>query len=231
MRLAAFFAFQSAGFTYLALSLEGVFLALLWPAATSVLLCAAYFGLGPAPFGKRPDGTMQPLLVAISLPYFAAIWSIWHVQRLLGEPPFHEIAPGLLLGRRPLPGELPADVDLVVDLTCEFPEPAAVRTGRQYRCLPTLDGFVPDGEALRALAIEVARFDGRIYIHCAQGHGRSATLAAAVLLERGLASSVDEAEAMMKRVRPGVRLHSVQRVLLMRLYAPRTAAAIGSAER
>ena len=68
----------------------------------------------------------------------------------------------------------------------------------------------------RAL-VEVARFDGPIYVHCAAGHGRSATLAAAVLVERGSAPDMLAAERMMKGARPTVRLSSEQRRLARRL--------------
>ncbi|WP_438040307.1 hypothetical protein [Sorangium sp. So ce128] len=43
------------------------------------------------------------------------------------------------------------------------------------------------------------------------GHGRSATIAAALLLNRGLAASVSEAEAQLRLRRPGIRLNAAQR--------------------
>jgi hypothetical protein len=58
---------------------------------------------------------------------------------------------------------------------------------------------------------------GTIYIHCAQGRGRSAALAAALLIARGMAANVDEAEAALSRARPSVRLNSAQRAWVARV--------------
>lgn len=68
------------------------------------------------------------------------------------------------------------------------------------------------------LVRKVARWQGGVYIHCASGHGRSATVAAAVLMVRGLAADAKAAENLMKRVRPGIRLSLGQRRLLGRVH-------------
>jgi protein-tyrosine phosphatase len=72
-------------------------------------------------------------------------------------------------------------------------------------------------ETLRTLSREIADWPGAVYIHCAVGHGRSATVAAAVLLARGLAANPREAVALLRRSRPLVRLTRVQRCVLERL--------------
>jgi protein-tyrosine phosphatase len=133
------------------------------------------------------------------------------------EPCCHEVAPGLWLGRRPLRREVPADVVLVVDLTAEFFAARGVRAGREYLALPTLDGTAPDEAALRAAVARLADHPGPVYLHCAAGHGRSALLAAALLLARGLAADHHQAEARLRQVRPRVRLTRRQRQLLRRL--------------
>ncbi len=105
----------------------------------------------------------------------------------------------------------------MVDLTAEFPEPEGVRNGRDYICVPTLDASVPvDGQFVE-LVETVNRIDGSTYVHCAQGHGRSGTLVAALLLARGAAKSVDEAVATVRKARPGVRLNAQQKALLTRV--------------
>jgi protein-tyrosine phosphatase len=195
--------------------------ALLWPALSFVIVAAAYAGLGPTVFGKRPDGRLAGWAVALLLPYLVLTWALWRWLRRLGkEPCCHEVAPGLWLGRRPLPDEVPAGVDLVVDLTAEFPEPRGVCDGRTYLCLPTLDTLAPDERAFGELVRRVAGWPGTVYVHCASGHGRSATVAAAVLIARGLAGDVNEAEAMLRRARPGVRLKKAQRELLAKGILP-----------
>jgi protein-tyrosine phosphatase len=101
-------------------------------------------------------------------------------------------------------------VSLVVDLTAEFVECRAVRTACRYISAPVLDTGVMDEAAFLALVQEVARWPGPVYIHCAQGHGRTGTFAAAVLLARGHCDTVDAAVAQLRAVRPGLALGQAQ---------------------
>jgi hypothetical protein len=191
---------------------------LLWPAVSLLLVGAAYAGLGPRILGKRPDGRLAPAAVVLLLPYLLATWIVWHIYRLVSpEPCYHEVAPGLWLGRRAFARELPPGVGLVIDMTAEFAAPRGVGVGREYHCLPTLDTAAPDETQLRAAVEKVVAWPGPVYVHCAQGHGRSALLAAAVLVRRNLATDARQAEEMLCRVRPGVRLTRSQRKMLDRL--------------
>ena len=193
---------------------------LLWPAVSFALVAAAYAGVGPRVFGKRPDGTLRPVHLVALLPFLAFASGVWHVLRLTGgKPAWHEVAPGLYLGRRVFAGELPSGVGLVVDLTAEFVEPAAVRTGREYRSLPVLDALPPDEARFAALVAEVAAFPGPVYVHCARGHGRSGLFVAAVVLARGLAATPADAVKRVRGARPGVRLKKGQARLLERVAA------------
>jgi protein-tyrosine phosphatase len=191
---------------------------LLWPGASSLLLAVAYAGLGPRVYGKRRDGRLSWWALLLLLPYLLLTWAAWHLMRLFSkEDCCNEVAPGLYVGRRALAHELPPGVSLVVDLTAEFPSPRGIAAGRDYLCLPTLDALAPDEGAVRALVAHVAARPGAVYIHCAAGHGRSATAAAAILLARGLASDVRGAEDVLRRARPRIRLLPAQRRLLERL--------------
>jgi protein-tyrosine phosphatase len=156
--------------------------------------------------------------VLLLLPYLLLTWASWHMQRLLSrEPCCNEVAPGLWIGRRVFAKELPSEVSLIVDLTVEFAEPRGVRAGRSYVCLPILDALVPAERPLRELVERIAAWPGTVYIHCALGHGRSALVAAAVLLKRQLAADAQRAEALIRQVRPTVRLTPSQRRLLERI--------------
>ena len=188
-------------------------LLLIWTGAAFLIVAAGYAGVGPAVFGKQPDGRLQPGRRLLLLPYLLLIELLWHGQRLFQRAPgSHEVAPGVWLGRRPLAGELPAGVRLVVDLTCEFPR-GALLEGAEYCSLPCLDAAAPDPAAFAATVNRASQAEG-VYIHCALGHGRSATLAAAVLVARRIAASAEEAERMLTRIRPGVGLCPAQRRLL-----------------
>ncbi|HVN42503.1 MAG TPA: hypothetical protein VMT50_06935, partial [Steroidobacteraceae bacterium] len=125
--------------------------------------------------------------------------------------------PGLFLGRRARAAELPKGVEVVVDLTAEHDEPSGVREGRAYRLLSTLDGCSPDEAGLRALVSELALSSAPIFVHCAVGRGRSSTVAAALLLARGLAQTPEEAEERLRAARPYVKLTARQRALLTRV--------------
>src|SRR5262249_35360777 len=149
----------------------------------------------PRVFGKQPDGRLAWWALVLLGPFLVFAWVAWlFSSRLNREPACHEIVPGLWLGRRLGARELPSGVGLGIDLTAEFPEPRGVTTGRLYRCLPTLDCLAPEESTVRLLIEETARHEGGVLIHCAAGHGRSALVAAGVLLVRKLAGDVREAE-------------------------------------
>ena len=67
-----------------------------------------------------------------------------------------------------------------------------------------------------------------VFVHCAVGHARSASVVAAVVIRKGLAVDVDSAEALLRRKRPGIRLNRLQRQQVKRLTAPSIAGAARS---
>jgi protein-tyrosine phosphatase len=78
--------------------------------------------------------------------------------------------------------------------------------------LPLLDGaYPPDLAVFSAFIASTASQEGDIYIHCAYGHGRAALTTAALLLHRGLVTTAQEAQSMLKKARPGTHLNSAQR--------------------
>lgn len=130
---------------------------LAWSGLGFGVVAVAYALQKPGVFGKRGDGTMAWGPCVLLLPYLLLTWLLWYCQtRFSREAVCDEVAPGLWLRRRVTGTELPPDVTLVVDLTSEFGEPRALRTGRAYLCLPTLDNAAPDLEAF-AEAVRVCR--------------------------------------------------------------------------
>lgn len=199
----------------------------LWPALSAGVFGLAYAGLGPRAIGKGPSGRQHPALRLLHLPTLALLGGIWHLQRLLGrEPAVDEVAPGVWVGRWLYPSELPPECGLVVDLTCEFAPHTGVLARCDYLTLPTLDG-TPPSPAQLAQVQELRDHPGGILFHCAQGHGRSATCAAVLMIARGLAGDVEEAEATMRAARPGVRLKPVQRQAVAALAGERGGSGAG----
>jgi protein-tyrosine phosphatase len=217
VRYALIFFLLGAYLAVLAGLFGGLCWLLLWPALNGFLLSAGYLGLGPRICGKRADGRLAWWAVVLLLPYLTATWVLWHLgRRLSREPPCHEVAPALWVGRRPFVHELPDGVTLVVDLTAEFIAHRKVVQGRTYLCLPTLDTAAPEEKAFQHVVGRIVGWQGAVYVHCAAGHGRSAAVAAAVVMARGLAGSVQEAEDLLRQARPGIRFTPAQRALLLR---------------
>ena len=102
----------------------------------------------------------------------------------------------------------------VLDVTAELNEcPAFLRADVTYLLLPTLDKrpLQPD-QMKRALEFITRSLEsGSVYVHCALGHGRSASVVAAYLLASGTVGSVDQAEAWLRKIRPQVKLTGAQK--------------------
>ncbi len=218
MHYAVFFTFCASCLVVSAVHHGGWAYLLCWPAVSFLLLALAYVAARPSLLGKQPDGRLAWWALLGFAPVLLLLWTIWHLQRWFSrEPPCQEVAPGLWLGRRPFAHEVPADVRWIVDLTAEFPASRGLLAGRDYLLVATLDGLAPEEAAFRAAVNHVAALASPVLVHCAMGHGRSATVVAAVLLARGIARDVREAEEQLRRVRPRVRLNAGQRRLLRRV--------------
>ena len=186
-------------------------LLLLWPALSCGLVSAAYLRFGHRIFGKRLDGSMACASVTLLLPYLLLVWAVWHIIRCVSrEPHCNRLADDITIGRRLLSHELPPDVDTVVDLTCEFPEPAALRAVPQYISFPLLDAGALSSGSLADFSRRLAGIDGSLFIHCAQGHGRAGLISALLLIARGLATDGDDALRQIRMSRPLVDLDRVQ---------------------
>lgn len=219
MQYGVYFLLLGIGFIAMAIVRGGGWWWFAWPGLSFVAVGAAYLLSRPGLLGKRADGRLASIALPYTLPFVLFAWSAWHVRRWVGyrNPVAAEIAPGVWLGRRAGARELPPGVTTVVDLTAEFWEPRGVARDRCYVCVPTLDTLATDDAQFRQALDAVLAAKPAVFIHCAQGHGRSAALAAAVLIRRGLAADVDEAEKMLRRLRPGVGLYRRQRDLVRRI--------------
>lgn len=193
--------------------------------AAGFFACALAYALRwPRVWLKRPDGTLHPLSYVLFGPLHALHWlSLLLAIRLERAKPLHEVAPNMWLGRRLLPHELGGllgskDV-AVLDLTSEFAENRTLRRGK-YLCLPILDHTAPTveqiNEALVFLDENISQTP--VFVHCALGHGRSATVVAAWLLKHGRSLNTEAAVNQLQEVRSGVRLESSQMKLLKDMF-------------
>ena len=188
---------------------------LAWCGAAFSIAGVAHVTSAPWLLGKGRDGRMNAVSLLVLLPYFLVTWGRWQLEWWLSsEKPWDEVAPGLFLGRWPGRSRLPPRVEIVVDMTAELPAPSWLVGACEYVSLPTLDTTAPDRARFAEVARQVAESPVPAYIHCALGHGRSATMAAAVLLSRRIAGTVPEALHRLRAVRPRVRLEASQLRLL-----------------
>ena len=139
----------------------------LWPGVSFVLVGIAYLAAGVAIYGKRKDGVIPFFRFIVLAPFLIHTWLVWRVLRQFSrEPAYHELTPGVLIGRRLLPHDLPAVVDCIVDVTSEFNEAPAIRRMPGYMCIPILDADVPPLESVVAKLRDIQSCGAkRIYIH------------------------------------------------------------------
>jgi len=96
-------------------------------------------------------------------------------------------------------------VTAVLDLTAEFSEAASFRS-LTYKNIPILDLTAPTAAQLDQMVsfIERESAAGIVYVHCKIGYSRTAAVACAYLMRSGLAASVADAIAFVRRVRSAI---------------------------
>jgi protein-tyrosine phosphatase len=203
------------------LGLTVVGLAAAWASLSLLAVCALYLDAarGGDP-GPLLQGRRRPWLQPVFWPFRAVSYGVFAGARFWrrGSAVVNEVAPGLFLGARLFPGEAGAlrsrGVTVIVDLTSELP-PAGVFAAAPFEryAVPTLDRAPPPpavfDEAVRWIAARIASGHA-VYVHCAFGRGRSATIAAAVLVALGRARDAAEAVAMVTAARPAVSIKGEQ---------------------
>jgi hypothetical protein len=179
-----------------------------WPTVSLLAVAAVYLLVGPAAYGKR-DGRLGLAARVLFWPTLLGQRASrrWYARQ--GRPVdvvTETLWIGRQLTRREATAARAAGVGAVIDLTCEFTEPPALRS-LPYLHLPTLDLTAPTAEQLdRAVAFAAGHAAaGRVvFVHCKAGYSRTAVVAAAVLLASGRAASADEAVALLRSARPAL---------------------------
>ena len=197
-----------------------------YTAFSCLWLAVAYVKGGVGLLGKSRDGRLQPSSWLLFAPYHVLNRiSLWLYRRTSREPALVQVVPNLYFGRRLScreSCELPPQRWIgVLDLAGEFSEVDRLREVERYRSLPVLDGTALAEELLREAVVwlrEVVPV-GPVYVHCALGHGRSATVVVAYLLSTGVVGTALEGERRLRSLRAGVRLNSEQ-VRQLRVFEP-----------
>jgi hypothetical protein len=175
----------------------------------------------------RGPAVLIILMRVLLLPYAFFSGLVLAVNRIVvREAPWDKVEEGILLGAIPLAWErkrlLDEGAGAILNFCFEFPrgEGWAGSMGIVERYEPFLDGVAPaKDQLLDAVAwVREMRDEGKtVFVHCAQGHGRSAVALAAYLILTGKAPDPVAARAMLKSVRPGVRLRADSMALLSTL--------------
>lgn len=179
----------------------------LYPAFSLTLVAAAYLKRGPIIFrksgGKIPFSArllLAPYLVGqyLSRRYYRRECAAWN-----------EVTPRVWIGAH-LNGNEAAEarrkgVAAVLDLTAECSEESSLRQ-LHYLNLPVLDLTPPSLDQLRQAVEFITRHEsnGVVFVHCKIGYSRSAAAIGSYLLASGLAATVDEAAAQLRRARPTI---------------------------
>jgi protein-tyrosine phosphatase len=195
-----------------------------YSAVSFLALGLGYVFRFPAIWMKRRGGAIHPVSFGLFLPLHLLNWICLRLAtRKARYPARHEIAPNLWLGQRPFATEARAMLAkgnwAVVDLTSEFQEVQELRRSN-YLWLPTLDHTAPTTKQIEsALSFIQGEIRQRpVLIHCALGHGRSATVVAAWMLRHNLAKTPEEANRKLQEIRAGVQLKAAQLRLLEEMF-------------
>lgn len=198
----------------------------------SCMALAWIYGLAVAgrPEAGRSFGGADVLGLALRPYQVVAGAALRFTARFGKEPAFDEVVPGLFLGRVPFARDRErlreVGIVAVIQLCAEFPNLSGLARlqGVDVVAIPILDGLAPSSEQLRTAvhSVQCWRSERRsVLIHCAQGHGRSGTVLAAVLLDQGLAADPEQALRMIREARPGARPAGHQVAALHRFHENR----------
>lgn len=181
---------------------------LLWLCFSGLVFAAAYLLNRPRfVCGKDSSGSVSIFLLLINLPWLLFTWSVWVLFAIFDRGPKVSPIPGaaVSISRYPLWSIDLSGFDRVFDLTAEFPCFYGRFVG--YRSFANLDGV-----ALSNFQdLPKIRSDEKVLIHCAQGHGRSATFASLLLAKNSIFFTPEQAYEAIISVRPKAKLATSQR--------------------
>ncbi|THU53832.1 hypothetical protein C4D60_Mb10t18570 [Musa balbisiana] len=169
----------------------------------------------PALLGKRSDGSFPLWAKFIFGPYLVSVRLYAVLKRLKRrESLYNEVSENLYVGGWPTsPSQMPPGDPVVIDCTCELPKGSFINKDA-YFCIPLWDSRSPSPAQIESAARWACQKRAEkkpIYIHCANGHGRSVCVMCALLVELGVAESWKDAEKMIREKRPFIRMNAHHR--------------------
>lgn len=207
MKYAAFFSSLAIAILYWFSISHGLFLWLLiYPLLNCIILFVAYLLNWPSLIlGKTATGQINSLLLLVNLPWLLLTWVIWVIEAIASsEAQINRIdSTNIYVGRYPYLTQT-KQFDWVIDLTAEFLPCKTV--AKQYICLSNLDG-IPLRNTNHPPHLSPNQ---KILIHCAQGHGRSATYAALLMSQLLPNTSPQQALSLVLESRPGAKPSKAQ---------------------
>ena len=111
-------------------------------------------------------------------------------------------------------------INACVNMRIEFDDAEHGLAPEHYLYLPTIDDDAPTMEHLQegiAFIQNVIDNGGKVYIHCKGGIGRAPSMAAAYFISTGM--SLEEAETLIRKTRPFIRIMPPQYDILRELEA------------
>ncbi len=189
----------------------------LWVGASLLAVSVVYaFGLEGVVRSRSEGGPVTLPRWALFFPYFAGNYLSWRYYRNR-LPLVSHVRDHVYIGRYPGHEEYEGLRDLGIERTIDLAaEQPFHKTPLPRHHFPLLDQTIQSPEALHKV-VEAIALDGRpVDVHCALGLSRSVLAVSAWLMYRGC--SYEEAEAVMRRVRPGYVRAPYMRITL-ELYA------------
>jgi protein-tyrosine phosphatase len=180
-------------------------------------LSITYFSSRPELLGKKSDGTAKWFPRLLNFPWYLISQVVWRISILISKEECYHAIPStkISIGRKFLSGELPPDTQVLIDLTSEFSE--AHHKVPTYISLPMLDGVAPSSDLKVFIASIIPIIESQnTYIHCVQGHGRTATFTSLLLSQLNKISPMEAYESILN-VRPEAKASSSQLTYLGQL--------------
>jgi hypothetical protein len=189
----------------------GGFLWFGWPALALGVMGLSYATANPR-WLQKSSGTLSPPAEWILLP--ALLTAKWWQRRWMNRPLTPcAVTPKVWFGRKPTAERseelLKSGCVAVLDLTAESNAPTVLRERVDYRNLGWLDLTHPTLQQLEH-ALEFIRQHherGVVYVHCQLGLMRSASVAAAWLIDQRIVRTASDAARKIREIEPLVVLH------------------------